>query len=110
MAHTPRTSPAHDFVPEALIPSLPYIHVAQDERFSGFDPMLYLKLFTPDGRRTWYVAGYDRGTRFAYGLVIGAEREWGSFHIPELEAVRGPLGLPVERDLHFEPCFEGDLK
>jgi hypothetical protein len=35
--------------------------------------------------------------------VIGFEREWGYFALSELEAAKGPLGLPIERDLHFEP-------
>jgi hypothetical protein len=28
----------------------------------------------------------------------------------ELEAARGPLGLPIERDLHFQPTRIGDLR
>jgi len=29
------------------------------------------------------------------------EEEWGYFVLSELESVRGPLGLPIERDLYF---------
>ena len=33
----------------------------------------------------------------------GLEVELGYFALSELESVRSPLGLPVERDLYFEP-------
>jgi hypothetical protein len=36
--------------------------------------------------------------------VIGLEEEWGYFALSEMEAVRGPGGLTIERDLHFEPA------
>lgn len=103
-------SPPHDLVPEQIIPSLPFIHLARDESTTDDGPLLYLKFFTPDGGWTWYLAGYDRDTRIAYGLVYGFEREWGTFSIDELESVRGRLGLKIERDLHFQPCFANDIR
>jgi hypothetical protein len=36
-------------------------------------------------------------------LVIGLEIELGYFSLSELKSVKGPMGLPIERDLHFEP-------
>ena len=41
-----------------------------------------------------------------FGYVIGLEREFGYFLLSELEGVRTPLGLEVERDLYFK---EGKL-
>jgi hypothetical protein len=38
-----------------------------------------------------------------FGLVIGFEQELGYFSLSELQHARGPLGLPIERDLHFQP-------
>jgi hypothetical protein len=38
-----------------------------------------------------------------FGLVSGFEVELGYFSLSELQGARGPLGLPIERDLHFEP-------
>jgi hypothetical protein len=35
--------------------------------------------------------------------VIGLDVELGYFTIAELEEVRGPGGLTIERDLYFEP-------
>jgi len=31
------------------------------------------------------------------------QNEFGDFRLSELQAARGPLGLPIERDLYFEP-------
>jgi len=43
------------------------------------------------------------GRDIFFGLVIGFEAEFGYFSLSELESVRGPLGLPIERDQHFRP-------
>ena len=42
--------------------------------------------------------------------MIGFEAEFGYFSVRELESVRGPLGLPIERDLHFEPRSLEELR
>lgn len=52
---------------------------------------------------TWYVVEYDPEQRICFALVIGHEREFGYFSLEELEQTRGPMGLPLERDLHFDP-------
>ena len=44
-----------------------------------------------------------------FGLVIGHEIELGYFSLAELEEVRGPLGLPIERDEWFQPKILGQL-
>lgn len=41
------------------------------------------------------------GEGILFGLVSGFEVELGYFSLSESEAVRGPLGLPVERDKHI---------
>lgn len=68
------------------------------------DPMVHLKFFTPDSQWTWYVteASDEEGDVRFFGYVIGFEREWGYFLLSELESARGPLGLPIERDLYFK--------
>ena len=45
--------------------------------------------------------GDSRGLHAAFGAVIGLEEEWGYFSLTELESVRGPGGLTIERDLCF---------
>ena len=69
-----------------------------------FEPVV--KLFTPDGACTWLLTELDpEEPDIAFGLCdLGMQcPELGSVRISELESVRGPLGLPVERDLHFRP-------
>jgi hypothetical protein len=65
-----------------------------------------VKLFTPDGGCTWLLTELDpEDNDITFGLCdlgMGCP-ELGSVRISELEAVRGRLGLHVERDLHFKP-------
>jgi hypothetical protein len=69
------------------------------------DPIVHAKFFTPDSNWTWWVTeGSPQGGDFLFfGFVRGHEDEWGYFLLSELNEVRGPLGLRIERDLHFEP-------
>lgn len=75
------------------------------------DPYLRVKLFSPSGGWTWYLAGYDRETHIAWGLVNGHEQEIGDFSMEELVALKVPVyfgktkagELPIERDLHWTP-------
>ena len=76
------------------------------------DPIVYAKFFMPSSNWTWYVtegsaqcdpdnpAGGEIDFLF-FGLVIGFEKELGYFSLAELESARGPMGLAIERDLHF---------
>jgi hypothetical protein len=68
-----------------------------------FEPVV--KLFTPDANATWLLSELDPESGLLFGLCdLGlGEPELGYVSLAELEAVRGPLGLPVERDLHFAP-------
>jgi hypothetical protein len=65
-----------------------------------------VKFFTPDAGCTWIITELDPDEPdIAFGLCdlgMGCP-ELGSVRISELESVRGRLGLPVERDLHFTP-------
>jgi hypothetical protein len=76
------------------------------EADSDFYPVV--KLFMPDGAGTWILTEVDPDyPETAIGLCdlgMGCP-ELGSVYLCELEAVRGVLGLPVERDLHFNPDF-----
>ena len=61
-----------------------------------------VKLFTPDSDFTWYIMEYDKDTKKAYGATENRHGiELGYFSIKELEAIRGPWGLPIERDMYF---------
>ncbi len=63
-----------------------------------------VKLFTPDASCTWLLTELDPDDPdIAFGLCdLGMGfPELGSVRISELAALRGKLGLGVERDLHF---------
>ena len=65
-----------------------------------------VKLFTPDAACTWLLTELDpEDPDIAFGLCdLGMGfPELGSVRMSELAAVRGRIGLPVERDLHFAP-------
>ena len=69
------------------------------------DPIVHIKFFTPDSNWTWYATegqADEDDFRF-FGYVCGQADEWGYFVLSELESARGPLGLPIERDLNFPP-------
>lgn len=67
------------------------------------DPIVYAKFFLPGAVWTWYVTeGSPREDDYLFfGFVVGLESEFGYFLLSELESVRSPLNLAVERDLAF---------
>ena len=82
---------------------------AQDGK--GGKAVAQVKFFTPDSGWTWLgvegepvleESGEEVDFRF-FGLVEGHCKEFGYFMLSELEEVRGPMGLPIERDLHWQP-------
>ena len=75
----------------------------------GLDALVQVKYFTPDSNWTWYASEFD-GEDILFGLVSGFEVELGYFSLSELESVRGPYGLPIERDLYFEPKTIRELR
>ena len=63
-----------------------------------------LKLFTPDAGATWLISEVDPDDPDRlFGLCdLGVGNpELGYVSLAEIAALRGPLGLPVERDLYF---------
>ena len=67
------------------------------------NPIARVKLFNPTGIGTWYLAEYDPATRNAYGLCVLQDAEIGYVSMAELVEFRGRFGLPIERDLYWEP-------
>ena len=77
------------------------IHAARDERF---DPRPVVKFFSPVGAATWLATEIDEDGDTLFGLAdlgFGCP-ELGCFSLREIEAVRLPLGLAIERDAHFD--------
>jgi hypothetical protein len=62
-----------------------------------------VKLFTPDAQCTWLLTELGNDD-IAFGLCdLGmGTPELGFVSMREIRELRGPLGLPVERDLHFD--------
>ena len=86
-------------LPDDVAATLPALYATQHEA----DPIARVKFFTPDSSWTWYATEFDPVGRLCFGLVHGHEREFGYFSLDELESVKGPLGLPIERDLSWQP-------
>jgi len=95
-------------LPKEIREILPPLY-SQDGK--GGKAVVYAKYFTPSSSWTWLAtegepvldeSGKEVDFKF-FGLVEGHEKELGYFVLSELEEVRGPMGLPIERDLHFKP-------
>jgi hypothetical protein len=86
-------------LPDEIAALLPPLYVTENVE----DPIAHVKFFTPDSSWTWFLTEYDLAERLCFGLVIGFEHEKGYFSLVELEEVRGPLGLAIERDLYWQP-------
>ena|SRR5258707_27283 len=75
------------------------------------DPMIHAKFFTPWTNWTWFVTegSQEEDDFIFFGFVIGLEREWGYFSLHELESVRGPGGLRIERDVYFRTKHKSEI-
>ena len=57
-----------------------------------------VKLFNPVGMGTWYLTELNPYTEMAFGLCEITEKEIGYVSLTELEELRLPMGLKIERD------------
>ncbi|MBT6834769.1 MAG: DUF2958 domain-containing protein [Bacteroidetes bacterium] len=89
----------HELLTKELKEQLPDLYSGEEY---GLESKALVKFFTPDGNWTWYASEFD-GEDILFGLVSGFEVELGYFSLSEMESVKGPLGLPIERDLHYQP-------
>lgn len=76
--------------------------MVEDGETIDFHPVV--KLFTPDASATWLLSEVDpEQPDIAFGLCdlgMGCP-ELGSVSLADIHSVKGPAGLPVERDMHF---------
>jgi len=99
---------------------LPELYSGEEK---GEGVLAQVKFFSPDAGWTWYASegspvdenGYfdtdkEKIDFLFFGLVSGFEVEFGYFSLSELESAHGSLGLPIERDLYFEPKSLRELK
>lgn len=74
----------------------------QDEPVD-IDPRPVVRLFTPDAHAVWLLTELEPDSRIAFGLCdlgLGLP-ELGYVALAELEGLRGPWGLRIERDIAF---------
>ena len=64
-----------------------------------------VKFFNPCGIGTWYVFEAEKNESTNdwefFGLVDLHEKELGYFTLSELQSIKLPFGLSIERDLYF---------
>ncbi len=77
------------------------------------DPIVVAKFFNPTGGQTWLAIAYNPEDRviFCYASLFNDyNNELGYTSIDELESIRGPLGLGIERDLWWTECPLSEAK
>lgn len=71
------------------------------------DPICSLKYFTPDSSFSWFIFEGEKqvdGDWLFFSKVVSSlcpEGELGYVRLSELQSVKGPLGLGIERDLYW---------
>lgn len=98
-----------ELLPQFILDQLVANGRANQERIEAGEDTIdhhpVVKLFTPDDGGIWLLSDTDpEDPDIAFGLCdLGlGYPELGSVRLSVLKAHRGRLGLPVERDLHFE--------
>ena len=68
------------------------------------NPIPVVKLFNPWGSATWLLTELDNNEDIAFGLCdLGmGYPELGYVSLSDIQSLRGPGGLTIERDVHFE--------
>lgn len=79
----------------------------------GKSAKVLVKYFNPCGAGTWLVTEGEQtedGDWLLFGYVtLGYGWEWGSFMLSELESVKLPYGLKIERDLYTSLTTVGEM-
>jgi hypothetical protein len=97
--------------------SIPALYAT--EQIPENEKKIAVKFFTPWASWTWYaVEGgpvYDDESSQEvdfefFGLVDGDFKEWGYFTLNQLQEVKGPFGLAIERDMYFDNQTIGKVK
>ena len=71
-----------------------------------------VKFINPCGAGTWYVFEAEKtGNDWEFfGLVDLYEKELGYFTLSELESIRLPFGLSIERDIYFSGKYNCETR
>jgi len=74
--------------------------------------MVYVKFFDPVGSATWYASEFDGEDKFFGFVDLGLGpgcAELGYFSLQELQSLKRPFGLGIERDILFEPTLMAEV-
>jgi len=93
------------FLTKEILGKFPKLKETENEE----NPKIIAKFFCPWNNWTWYATEYDGEDTF-FGLVEGFEKELGYFSLSELQSLRGPGGLKIERDMYFDGKHLGDVR
>jgi hypothetical protein len=102
-----------ELLTKAIEAKLPKLYAT--EKTPTNEKIAVLKLFDPCGRYTFFAVEGQREegdfTLFGYCVSpLGPDcDEWGYTSLEELKGIRGPFGLGIERDLHFQPTKIGEI-
>jgi hypothetical protein len=88
-----------------LLSKLPALYLQENVE----DPMVICKFFAVWTKWTWYAIEFDGKDTF-FGYVAGDYPELGYFSLSELQNLKGPMGLSIERDMYFEPTRLSEIK
>ncbi len=72
----------------------------------GEDANVVVKYFNPCGAGTWLITEGEKqedGKWLLFGYCHIFEWEWGYVGLAELEELKLPFGLGIERDLYVDP-------
>ena len=81
----------------------------QYDKGSDMEQMVVAKFFNPIGNGTWYLMNLADDKDYAWGIVDMFAVEMGSFSMRELQGIKLPLNMGIERDKYFEPIKASEL-
>lgn len=79
----------------------------------GMDAEVLVKYFNPCGCGTWLITEAEKqedGDYLMFGLCHLYEWEWGYVMLSELQNLKLPFGLTIERDLYCDGKTVGEHK
>jgi len=87
---------------KALIKQLPTLEATAELGIE--ESTAYVKIFNPMGNHQWFLTAYDPEENMAFGYVnlnCSRDAELGYISMEELEELKLPMGMKLERDRHF---------
>lgn len=79
----------------------------------GTDAQVLVKFFNPVGRGTWLITEGNKledGNWELFGYFHIYDWEWGYIFLSDLESLRLPFGMKIERDIHARGTVAENIK